>query len=84
MSKYSVDEKIRYHKERGDSFGPMYELGVTFYRAYPKATPDGKAVIDSTVQNYKLIAKRDKEEFAKAFLSGMRDAARERKEKSRK
>lgn len=85
MSKYTLDEKIRFNNEVDDSFAKGYCLGVELYRGYVKASKEVKAATDQIAAASKILAVgKDGEPWNKGFLCGMRDAAKERKEQQGK
>lgn len=91
MGKYTVDEKVRYHEEYvttglGDKkaeFGSGYNAGVLLYRSWVREDKEGRALIDKIVATEKESAKYGVTS-SKGFMCGMRDAARERKERQNK
>lgn len=78
--KHSIDEKLRYNRQRKTPFSSAYCLGVTVYRDYAQADKQTKAVTRDMIDRNKQAA-RNGDPFAKGFMCGIRDAANERKQK---
>ena len=83
MSKFTLEEKVNYNRNRDSNFSMGYVFGVTLYNDYVKMDKKTKATINSIVTNSKELA-RNGDEYGKGFMRGMRDAAKDRKEKQAK
>ena len=79
----TVDEKLKYNDNRKTPFSVSYVIGVRIYRNYPKVNAEGKKTIDEIIQSAKELARKG-DDTGKGILCGMRDAAKERKERKKR
>lgn len=83
----TVDEKLRHNQAKKTPFGYGYSWGVKAYRKYPKADKAERKRILAEIDDYNKEAWNGKgrsRECAKGFMCGVRDAARERKERQKR
>lgn len=81
--KRTVDEKLKYNRERKTPFSSGYYLGVTLYSDYRKTDDEGKKITRELIDTSKSLALSG-DDFGKGFMCGVRDAANERKAKKNK
>ncbi len=82
MQKYTFKQKLDYNKKRGGAFGNGYVAGAKLYTDYPKFDKDLQNKVKKLISSFSQTAKLGSES-AKGFLSGVRDAANERKNAKR-
>lgn len=83
----TVDEKVRYNREKKTPFSYGYVWGVQAYRQYPKADKAERKRLLAQIDDYKETALHGKgkaRECAKGFMCGIRDTANERKDGKRR
>ncbi len=78
----TLKEKVRFNKGRGTQFSAGYLMGVKSYLNYPKKDLKSKRAAKKALDKFSEQA-RSGDEFAKGIMCGTRDAANERKKKSR-
>lgn len=82
----TVEEKVKYNRERKTPFSYGYLWGVKAYRKYPQADKIEQKQILAEIDDYSKEARNGKgkaRECAKGYMCGVRDAANERKGKKR-